>query len=115
MYPEDDRQEPAFWPRLVWWTLFAAAFGYMEAAVVVYLRQIIGVAPGQGYRAIIAAHGVPFLPSGIQAELRQHSLLEVECGREFATLLLLIGAACAGGRSGRERWGIFGYSSPSGT
>jgi hypothetical protein len=110
MYPGGDRQEPALWPRLVGWTLFATAFGYMEAAVVVYLRHILGVVLGQGYREILAARGLPFLPSGIQTELWRHGLLEVECGREFAILLLLAGAACAGGRSGRERWGLFGYT-----
>jgi hypothetical protein len=96
--------------RLLWWTLFAAAFGYVEAAVVIYLRRVTGMAPGLDYPAIFRARGVPFHAAGIFAEMRRQGLLPIEFGREIATVLLLIGASCGAGRCGRERLGLFGYA-----
>lgn len=106
----ETRQERPLWVRLFWWAVFGAAFGYLEAVIVVYLRRLIGVPPGSGYREILAAHNLTFRPSGIQEELRRHDLLPIEFSREISTLVLLAGAACASGRTARERWGIFGYT-----
>jgi hypothetical protein len=99
-----------FWTRLLWWTLFAAAFGYVEAAVVIYLRRVTGMAPGLDYPAIFRARGTPFHTAGIFDALRRQGVLPLELGREMATLLLLLGAACGAGRSWRERLGLFGYA-----
>jgi hypothetical protein len=96
--------------RLFWWTVFAAAFGYVEAAVVVYLRRATGMAPGLDYPAIFAARQAPFHSAGIFAEIRRQGVLSLELGREIATLLLLLGAAWASGRTCAERLGIFGYT-----
>jgi len=98
------------WVRILWWTVFAAAFGYVEASVVVYLRRVTGMPPGLDYPAIFAVRHAPFGSAGIVAELHRYGVLEIELGREAATLLLLLGAACAAGRSFRERLGIFGYT-----
>lgn len=109
----DDRheqQERTLLGRLFWWAVFAGAFGYVEAAVVVYIRRLTGMAPGLDYPAILAARGVTFHSDGILAELRRQGILGVELPREIATLLLLLGAACAAGRSLRERVALFGYT-----
>src|SRR5438552_2677165 len=92
--------------RLFWWAVFAASFGYVEAAVVVYLRRATGMAPGLDYPAIFAARQAPFDSAGIFAEMRWQGVLPLEVGREIATMLLLLGAAWASGRTGRERLGI---------
>jgi hypothetical protein len=99
-----------FWVRLFWWTLFAASFGYVEAAVVIYLRRATGMAPGLDYPAIFAARQAPFHSEGILAEMRRQDTLDIELGCELATLLLLLGAAWAAGQTRRERLGIFGYT-----
>jgi len=98
------------WSRLFWWTVFAAAFGYVETAVVVYLRRATGMAPGLDYPAIFQARDMPFHAAGIFGEMRRQGVLPIEFCREIATLLLLLGAACGAGRNGRERLGLFGYT-----
>ena len=99
-----------FWGRLFWWTVFATSFGYVEAAVVVYVRRATGMAPGLDYPAIFAARHAIFNGAGIMAEMRRQGVLDIELGREFATLLLLFGAAWASGQTRRERLGIFGFT-----
>ena len=67
---------------------FGLAFGWVEAAVVVYLRRLYYP---EGFR-----FPLNFLPADIAA---------VEITRELATLVMLGAAACLGARS---RWGRFG-------
>ncbi len=71
-------------------TLFSLAMGYMEGAVVVYLREI-------------------FYPGGFEFPLRpitSHIAL-TEILREAATLLMLITIAWLTGRTRTERFGFF--------
>ncbi len=70
--------------------LFAAAFGYVEAAVVIYLRAIA-------------------YPEGFAFPLRPMAptLVLTEIGREAATLLMLLGVALATERRGHRRWAVF--------
>lgn len=96
--------------RLLWWTLYAAAFGYVEALVVVYLRKLTGMPSGWDYPRIWAARGLTFSSASIFAEMAHQGVLRTELTREAATILLLIGAACAAGKSGRERLGLFLYT-----
>lgn len=98
------------WWQVACWTLFATAFGYTEAVLVVYLRRLLGEAPGLDYRQIFAAKGLDFSSMGIASDMAQHGALVVEQSREVATLLLLTGAALAGGRTGRERLAVFLYT-----
>lgn len=95
------------WKRIAGWTLFAAAFGYTEAMLVVYLRRLLGEAPGLDYRQVFAAKGLPFTSAQLSADMAGHGLLRLEQSREVATLLLLLGAAWAGGRTARERLANF--------
>jgi hypothetical protein len=87
--------------------LLAIAFGYIEAAVVVYLRQIFHP---DGFN-------FPLVSFPLTAESR--SLVLVEAGREAATLALIFCAAFLSGRNRRQRvayfmtifavWDIFYY------
>ncbi len=78
--------------RLLWLGLFALAFGYIEAAVVVYLRE-------------------PYYPGGFRFPLvpLPGHLLRTEIVREAATLLLLLSVARLSARHGLHRLGVFAY------
>ncbi len=95
------------WKTLLWWALYAAAFGYVEALVVVYIRRLGGMPPGQDYPHIWASRGLAWKGAAIIDEMRRLGVYGTEYGREIATLLLLLGPAMAAGRSGRERLGLY--------
>jgi hypothetical protein len=78
--------------RILWLTLFGIAFGYLEAAVVVYLREL-------------------YYPEGFAFPLvlPDTRVLLVELGRELATLLMLLGVAMVAGRTPWERFGAFAF------
>lgn len=85
-------------------TLFGIAFGYLEASVVVYLRQLsepmrvhAGLPPGSIFPLTTVAQVGPMLRT-----------LEIELGRELATLLMLAAAAWAAAGDWR-RW-LAGFS-----
>jgi hypothetical protein len=96
--------------RLFWWTVFAAAFGYCEALTVVYIRKLCGMAPGLDYQQVWAARHLAWNGPSIIAEMTRLGVYQSEQTREIATILLLVGPACAAGRTGRERLGIFLYT-----
>ncbi|MFB0516049.1 MAG: hypothetical protein ACETWG_05530 [Candidatus Neomarinimicrobiota bacterium] len=75
---------------LLWLSLFSLAFGYIEAAVVVYLRE-------------------PYYPNGFQFPLAAvpSRLVWTEVGREAATLLLLLSVACLVVRHNLRRFAVF--------
>ena len=88
--------------RLVPVALFAAAFAYAEAAVVVYLRRLVGVV--EPWR---------------DASVYDPAIAALEVGREAATLLMLFALGWACGRNAQTRvgcalvafglWDIFYY------
>ena len=81
---------------LMWLVFFAIGMGFVEAAVVVYLRHI-------------------FCPEGFIFPLRMvaemgdaaGSILLTEVCREVATLVMLIAVAILTGQSRPQRWGCF--------
>jgi hypothetical protein len=87
---------------------FGAAFGFVEAAVVVYLRAAVGLLPGYGGTLADVARlsSQIYQKSQIQSDLPQ-SLLTVEVWRESATLVMLISVALLSVKSFRERSAIF--------
>ena len=93
--------------RLLWWAIYAAAFGYVEALVVVYIRRLGAMPLGLDYPAIWAARGLPWGGASVISEMRRLGVYQTEYTREIATLLLLLGPACAAGRTGRERLGLY--------
>lgn len=102
--------EKSLWTRLLWWTLFAAAFGYVEALVVVYIRRLTQMPHGLDYREVWAARHLAWNGQTILDEMSRQGVSQTEWTREIATLLLLLGPACAAGRTGRERLGLFFYT-----
>lgn len=87
--------------------LFAVAFGYVEAAVVVYLRHIYeplrqALFPGRPVGDLF-----PLIPIG-QLSAEHLRLVTVELGREAATLLMLAGAGLLAARH-RRQW-IAGFA-----
>jgi hypothetical protein len=78
--------------RLAGLVAFGVAFGFMEASVVIYLRELLYP---DGFLFPLA------LPGG--------RVLGVELGREVATLVMLAGTAAAAGRTAWGRFGIFAF------
>lgn len=78
---------------------FGSAFGFVEAAVVVYLRAIIGLFPGRG-GALDYAPALENIPQ---------DLLDVEVVREAATIVMLASIALLAAPRARERWAMFLY------
>lgn len=76
--------------KLIWVTLFAVAFGYVEASVVVYLRAI-------------------YYPDMFEFPLKmiRADHLVVELFREAATIVMLAAIGIIAGRKGWQRFGFF--------
>ncbi|HLB87849.1 MAG TPA: hypothetical protein VJK29_09375 [Terriglobales bacterium] len=95
------------WRQLTILAGFAAAFGFSEAAVVVYLRAAAGLLPGYaGTLADVQRAAAISLPAQSTSPLPQ-SLLTVEVFREAATLVMLVSVALLSGPRPRERWASF--------
>jgi hypothetical protein len=75
--------------------IFSIAFGYIEAAVVVYLR------------AIFHPDGFIFPLTNVGTILQQKPLLFTEIGREAATIVLIFTGAWLFGRNRRQRFAYF--------
>lgn len=100
------------WARLFWWGIFGAAFGVTEAALVFYVRRVLGMPPGMDYRQVwgIFHPGAALTSPAFLDLFEVRGLLGLERAREAATIVLLAAAAMAAGRSARERWGIFCFT-----
>lgn len=81
--------------------LFAVAFGYVEAAVVVYLRHVYEPLRQVLYPQAPAGDLFPLVPIA-QLSSEHLRLLVVELGREAATLLMLAGAGLITARDSRQ-------------
>jgi hypothetical protein len=94
--------------QLIYAAIFGAAFGFVEAAVVVYLRAAVGLLPGYGG----TLDEVRRLSSAIYQQAQAvgqlpESLLRVEVFREAATLFVLVTVALLAAERRRERFAIF--------
>lgn len=78
--------------RLLVIALFGIAFGFVEAAVVVYLRAATGLYPVPQINA----------PASLPVYL-----LKIECWREAATIVMLTGIAWIGGQNLKARTAVF--------
>lgn len=78
---------------LLWVTLFAVAMGFLETAVVVYMRKL-------------------YYPEGFSFPLKliAPDVALTELLREAATLIMLIGTGVIAGRTRLERFGYFLYA-----
>jgi hypothetical protein len=94
--------------QLLYSGLFGVAFGFVEAAVVVYLRAAGGLLPGYQGELTDVARNVPDLEAQLRlAAQMPHSLMTVEPLREGATILMLVCVALLIGHTGRDRWAAF--------
>jgi len=77
----------------LWITIFSIAMAFLEASVVVYLRKL-------------------YYPEGFNFPLKimDKDIMVVEIFREFATLIMLLGAGSIAGRNKTEKFGLFLYS-----
>ncbi|NJN41520.1 MAG: hypothetical protein HC811_04040 [Flammeovirgaceae bacterium] len=76
--------------RIIWLTIFSIAMGFLEAAVVVYLREL-------------------YYPEGFNFPLTSmdiHVAL-TEIGREAATVIMLLGVGMLGGKTPYQRFSFF--------
>ena len=88
--------------------LFAAAFGFLEAVVVVYLRAAVGLLPGyQGTLSdVIRLSGQFFVQTEVISQFPK-SLLTLEVLREAATILMLLSVALLTSANSRARAAVF--------
>lgn len=88
--------------------IFAVAFGFVEAAIVVYLRAAIGLLPGfQGTLSDLAAFSPGIYEQSQIVSKLPKSLLAVELIREAATIVMLVALALVAAKGTRERFSIF--------
>jgi hypothetical protein len=101
---------PSWGQRVLVLVIFGLAFGYLEAAVVVYLRHLSEPARVSYYPDTTAADLFPILTP---TELRMADggelwrLFPVEIAREAATLIMLAAIACLAGTNGIQRLAAF--------
>jgi hypothetical protein len=88
--------------------LFAGAFGFVEAVVVVYLRAATGLLPGyQGTLSdVIRMSGQYYVQSQAITQFPK-SLLSLEVLREAATILMLLTVALLTSANSRARAAVF--------
>ena len=93
---------------LVVTAFFGAAFGFVEASVVVYLRAATGQLPGYGgsLADVAKLSSAMFQHAYLLGELPS-SLLNIEIIREAATIIMLMSVALLAVSAARERWAIF--------
>jgi hypothetical protein len=88
--------------------VFAAAFGFVEAVVVVYLRAAAGLLPGyQGTLADVVRRSGEFYQQSQAINQFPQSLLTLEVLREAATIVMLLSVAFLTAAKASSRAAIF--------
>lgn len=84
------KQSKSIGSTVTWVNIYAIAMGFLEAAVVIYLREM-------------------YYPTGFTFPLKEMplALVKVEVLREAATILMLIAIAMLASRNKWQRWGYF--------
>jgi hypothetical protein len=96
------------WRELFASGLFAVAFGYVEAAVVVYIRASLGLLPGyQGTLADVRRLSAALYRQPILEIQMSPALINIEAVREAATIIMLASVAVLAGRNRVSRWAAF--------
>jgi hypothetical protein len=96
------------WQSLLGTGLFAMAFGYVEAAVVIYIRASLGLLPGyQGTLADVRRLSAMLYRQRIMEIQMSPALTRIEVLREAATIVMLVSVAIVAGRSRIERCAAF--------
>lgn len=81
----------------VWVATFAIAFAWVEASVVVYLREIY----------FEGSFSFPLLVVWGNGKHVVDDLVRIEFGREIATILVLVAVGCAAGKNALQRFCYF--------
>jgi hypothetical protein len=99
---------PLTTPQLFISGLFAAAFGFLEAVVVVYLRAAVGLLPGYHgtLSDVIRMSGQFYVQTQVVSQFPK-SLLTLEVLREAATILMLLSVALLTSANSRARAAVF--------
>jgi len=95
---------------LFYLALFGIGFGFVEAAVVVYLRAAAGMLPGYHGTLADVARLAGQTGAGVHLDSVAQfpaSLMTVELFREAATILMLVAVAAVAARGRRERFAAF--------
>ncbi len=88
--------------------VFAAAFGFVEAVVVVYLRAAAGLLPGyQGTLADVVRRSGEFYQQSQAINQFPQSLLTLEVLRETATIVMLLSVALLTAAKSSSRAAVF--------
>ena len=95
------------WRQLTALAIFAASFGFVEAAVVVYLRAATGLLPGYTGTLSQLQHSSEGYHQEESLSQFPQSLLAIELYREAATMVMLISVALLAVSSTSARWVTF--------
>lgn len=88
--------------------VFAAAFGFVEATVVAYLRAATGLLPGyEGTLAEVMRRSSEFYRQAQAINQFPQSLLTLEVFREAATMVMLVSVAYLSAAKMRSRAAVF--------
>ncbi|HSY65361.1 MAG TPA: hypothetical protein VK829_12235 [Terriglobales bacterium] len=95
------------WRQLTTLAIFAASFGFVEAAVVVYLRSATGLLPG--YRGTLSElqHSSEGYHQEQSISQFPESLLTIEVYREAATIIMLVSVTLLAASGTSSRWAAF--------
>ena len=94
------------WHQLLWLLLFGVAFGFVESAVVVYLRS--GLALPDPPASSQLQHYEDFYQRAMSSlSLLPKKLITIEIAREACTMVMLVMVALLTGVRARERWAAF--------
>jgi hypothetical protein len=95
------------WRQLIAIAIFAAAFGFVEAAVVVYLRAAVGLLPGYTGTLSELQHSPQGYEQTKSISQFPPSLLTIEMYREAATMVMLLSVALLAASRASARWAAF--------
>jgi hypothetical protein len=94
--------------QLLFATIFALAFGFVEAAVVAYLSAAAGLLPGyMGTLSEVQRFARATQPELLNLSQFPQSLLTIEVLREAATMIMLLSVALLAADKGKERCAVF--------
>jgi hypothetical protein len=89
--------------------VFGVAFGFVEAAVVYYLRHLINFHSNYiitNYKVLLNLGFITFI-TPTHSLIVNHSISAIEITREAATIVMLVAVACIAGNNKRQRIGAF--------
>jgi hypothetical protein len=94
--------------QLLFASIFALAFGFVEAAVAVYLGAAAGLLPGYaGTLSEVQRLATTTQHLALTIDQFPQSLLSVEVQREAATIIMLVSTALLAASKARERCAVF--------